>query len=266
MNNNKPNIYFDSHCHIDNQTFNTNIHTDITSNQIKLICPATHTNSFEHTIITCLEHNYYFTLGIHPLYSQDVNSQHIEILKQYITKYIDHPYFLGIGEIGLDGVCNIDINQQIYTFEHQLKLANLFDLPVITHIRKSQDQVLKYLRKYNIKKGIAHAFNGSLQQTNEYIKQGFKLGFGGNISFDRALQIRKLAQNLDIEHILLETDAPDMPPSWAYKQVNIPTNIIGIYACMAELRNIEMCELKQSIMQNIFNIFSAKMNIMMITA
>jgi TatD DNase family protein len=244
--------YWDSHCHLNLCNTKDII---LEHERIKLICPATHLDSFENMIAHCLNAKQYFTLGIHPLFSQNMHAEHIIILKKYIIQYLEHPYFVGVGEIGLDGVSNIHMAQQLFVFKEQLKLANNFELPVILHIRKAQDMVLKYIKIYNPRTGIAHAFNGSIQQANAYIKQGLKLGFGGNITFERALNIHKLLKYLSIEHIVLETDAPDMPPSWAKNQANTPLNIKGIYACYAQIKNIEVADLQIYMHDNINKIY-----------
>jgi len=96
-------------------------------------------------------------------------------------------------------------------------------------VRRSADGLLKHLRAMRsqgrpIAGGIAHAFNGSLQQAHAFLDLGFKLGFGGAMTFDRALQIRRLAQQLPDDAIVLETDAPDIPPHWLYQTAQAREN------------------------------------------
>jgi TatD DNase family protein len=135
-------------------------------------------------------------------------------------------------------------------YEAQLKLANEFDLPVILHVRHAQDTVIKYLRKYRINTGIAHAFNGSFSQAQAYIKQGMKLGFGGMMTFDKANQIRRLARELPIESLVLETDAPDIPPAWAYKQNNYSHYLPRIAQSLQELREMDAVSLSEQLKKN----------------
>jgi len=154
---------------------------------------------------------------------------------------------VAIGEIGLDhfqsrigspGVHEEDLAQQEFFFVEQLKLARKYDLPVLLHIRRANDQVLKNLRRIRVPGGIAHAFNGSLQQAQEYLKLGFKLGFGGAFTYTRATNLRKLAAELPLESIVLETDGPDIPPEWIAKQRNEPAELPRIAATLADLRGI----------------------------
>ena len=156
-----------------------------------------------------------YTLGIHPLYINRAQESDIDALKDQIEQSLDDPRFVGIGEIGLDYfVEGLDPQRQEFFFHKQLDLAQQFQLPVILHVRRSQDAILKALRKRTVSSGIAHAFNGSHQQAEQFIALGFKLGFGGAATYDRALQIRRLLKELPLESIVTETDAPDIPPAW----------------------------------------------------
>jgi TatD DNase family protein len=177
-----------------------------------------------------------YALGIHPLYTPRATEADLLGLRTQVEAALADPRFIGIGEIGLDYFVELDEARQQHFFVEQLRIARDFDLPAICHVRKSQDQVLKGLRRMGVNLGIAHAFNGSFQQAEAFIKQGFRLGFGGNLTFDRARQIRRLAQQLPLEAIVVETDAPDIAPSWLYRQRNDPTQLVGIGEALAALR------------------------------
>ena len=123
-------------------------------------------------------------------------------------------------------------------------------MPVLCHVRKSQDQVLKHVRQIGPAGGIAHAFNGSFQQAEAYIAEGFKLGFGGNLTFTRALQIRRLAAELPLESIVMETDAPDIAPAWVHPGVNTPSEIPAIAAVLAELRGAALDDVRAATTAN----------------
>ena len=163
---------------------------------------------------------------------------------------------MAVGEIGLDFfVAELNSQElrqkQEWFYQQQLIMAREFNLPVLLHIRKSQDRVLKYLRSENIKQGIAHAFNGSLQQARQFLEQGFKLGFGGAMTWNRALQIRRLAAELQNDSIVLETDSPDIPPSWlAQNEHNTPEQIPNIANELAQLRACDLLELSAQLFQN----------------
>ena len=157
-----------------------------------------------------------------------------------IEASLDDPRFVAIGEIGLDYfVEGLDNPRQEHFYYEQLKLAREFELPVLCHVRKSQDRVLAGLRRFGVRRGIAHAFNGSFQQAGAFIAQGLHLGFGGNVTFERARQIRRLAEQLPIEALVVETDAPDIAPEWIYKQRNTPDQVPRIGEAIAALRGSE---------------------------
>ena len=180
----------------------------------------------------------------------------------------DDPRLVAVGEIGLDlfvpELCAEPAARAPATFFlAQLKLARQYDLPVILHTRRSVDQVLKGLRSVARTDwhGIAHAFNGSAQQAQSFIDLGFKLGFGGAVTYERALQLRRLAASLPLDAIVLETDAPDMPPHWLYKTaeqrdagepqgVNSPAELPRIAAVLAELRGLSVAELAAATTRN----------------
>jgi TatD DNase family protein len=125
---------------------------------------------------------------------------------------------VAVGEIGLDHfVPKRDRARQERFYLAQLALARDAGLPVILHVRRSADALLKGLRRIGVPGGIAHAFNGSEVQAALFVSLGFRLGFGGAMTHERALQIRRLAATLPEQALVLETDAPDIPPQWLYR-------------------------------------------------
>ncbi|MCM8612580.1 TatD family hydrolase [Accumulibacter sp.] len=183
--------------------------------------------------------------GIHPLYVPQVGDGDLRLLREWLERAMSAPRsVIALGEIGLDfHVAGVDVERQEYFFVEQLRIARDFGLPVLLHVRRAVDRVLKYLRRVPLPGGIAHAFNGSRQQADEFIALGFRLGFGGVLSFDRARHIRQLAATLPLSSIVLETDAPDMPPAWLAGGRNSPAELPRIAALLAELRDIGVDEL-----------------------
>ena len=173
--------------------------------------------------------------GIHPLY---VDQSGLEDLLR-LRGWLQQAPPVAVGEIGLDFyVAGLDTERQTHYFVEQLKLAREFDLPVLLHVRRAVDPVLKQLRRIGVRGGIAHAFNGSRQQADEFIKLGFVLGFGGAMTFDGSTRIRELAKTLPLESIVLETDAPDIPPAWLNRGRNSPAELPRIADTLAELRGL----------------------------
>lgn len=184
-----------------------------------------------------------YALGIHPICVPQARDDDLDYLRERVAGAMHDPRFVGIGEIGLDfflpELCTPEMRAKQERFlREQLRIARDFGLPVLTHVRRAQDQVLKHLRQIRPPSGIAHAFNGSFQQAQNFIELGFHLGFGGNMTFPRALQIRRLARELPLAAIVLETDSPDIAPHWIYPGRNSPDQLPGIGATLAELRGI----------------------------
>jgi TatD DNase family protein len=233
----------DTHCHLDAQEFDDDRDAVWARAQVAgvetCVVPAITAATFDATLSMRTRYGCPIALGLHPIYERTHRDSHIAELDSLIAR--ERP--VAVGEIGLDFfVEGLDAVRQVDIFAAQLKLAAKYDLPVLLHVRKSQDQVLKQLRRFGIRRGIAHAFNGSPQQADAYIAQGFKLGFGGTLTFERSLNIRRLAKELPLECIVLETDAPDISPAWAYKQRNEPAYLARIATEFAELRGISVEE------------------------
>jgi len=187
--------------------------------------------------------NVSYALGIHPICVPNATLEDLAALRVAIEAAMLDPKFVAIGEIGLDFfipmLCEpLMREKQDHFFREQLRMARDFGLPVLMHVRRSQDQVLKHVRQIRQVGGIAHAFNGSFQQAQMYIDLGFKLGFGGAMTYTRALQIRRLATTLPIESIVLETDAPDISPAWIHPERNSPENLPAIGRALAEMRGM----------------------------
>ena len=196
-----------------------------------------------------------YALGIHPLRTMSAADADLQALDQALAAAKDDPRLVAVGEIGLDYfVPGLDPARQELFYREQLALARRHGLPVILHVRQSADRLLKQLRRARVAGGIAHAFNGSAQQANEFVKLGFKLGFGGTLTFERALQIRRRAVDLPLSALVLETDSPDMPPHWLYRTAlqraagqaqgrNEPAQLPRIAQVLAQLRGIPVDEL-----------------------
>ena len=256
-------MWIDTHCHLDAPEFAKNlpevIQTSVDNNVQAILLPAVKAGDCKP--VRALANQYsqqipglVYTLGIHPLYTNQAQEGDISILEKEITQSLSDPRFVGIGEIGLDYfVEGLDPHKQEYFFNAQLDLAEQFQLPVILHVRRSQDAILKALRRRKIPGGIAHAFNGSFQQAEQFIELGFKLGFGGAATYERALQIRRLLTELPIDSIVTETDAPDIPPAWLREEgiaFNEPGFLPRIAKSLASIRGINEAEFSAAVWRN----------------
>ena len=198
----------------------------------------------------------FYALGIHPMYVMNLpREQSIANLREAIVSSLDDARFVAVGEIGLDGfVADLDWDTQVWFLREQLKLAREFDLPVLLHVRRAVDPVGKHLREFSITRGIAHAFNGSDVQADVFVNMGLYLGFGGTVTYERARQIRRLAENLPLESIVIETDAPDIPPSWlGAGEANFSYHLPRIAQVLADVRGISETDLSAALWCNTLN-------------
>ena len=182
-----------------------------------VLLPAVDVAGFDAVRWLAHAHGGAYALGIHPLVDRPTTATSTGCAT--LAAQRDDPRLVAVGEIGLDHfVPGLDRERQTRFYAAQLALAREFGLPVILHVRRSADDLLKHLRRTPVAGGIAHAFNGSEQQAAAFVALGLRLGFGGALTFERALQIRRLAQTLPADAIVLETDAPDIPPQWLYRR------------------------------------------------
>jgi TatD DNase family protein len=255
-------MWIDSHCHLDAAEFDTDRHAVRTAARLAgvglCVIPAVEKSNFSTVRELAHQNGDVYALGIHPLYVPRATDDDLLFLESELERLKADKHLVAIGEIGLDyfvpALCTPAMRQkQWHFYSAQLAIAKRFDLPVIVHVRRSADMLLKGLRDMAWRAssgGIAHAFNGSMQQAQTFIDLGFKLGFGGTLTYERSLQIRRLAAELPLDSIVLETDAPDIPPKWLYvtaderargknMQKNTPVQLPRIGAVLAELRRVD---------------------------
>ncbi|WP_068639376.1 TatD family hydrolase [Thauera butanivorans] len=232
-------MLIDTHIHLDAAEFDADRGQVIDAARAKgvagFVVPAVERANFDAVRGIAAENaDIGFALGIHPMYVMPARMDDVDVLDEYLGE----GGAVAVGEIGLDHfVPGIDHERQLEFFVAQLKLARRHGLPVILHVRRAIDPILKQLRRIGVPGGIAHAFNGSRQQADALIGLGFKLGFGGTMSFSGSTRIRELAAALPLGAIVLETDAPDIPPEWARGRRNEPANLLRYASILAELRS-----------------------------
>ncbi|CAM8653948.1 TatD Mg-dependent DNase [Oxalobacteraceae bacterium] len=263
----------DSHCHLDAAEFGdaaSQLAQHAAEHDVRwIVVPAVDATNFARVAqLASTLPNCVYALGIHPLYVPQAEESHLKQLREAVALALTDERFVGIGEIGLDFfvpelTTDAMREKQIYFYVEQLKIAREFSLPVILHVRRSQDMLLKHLRRISVVGGIAHAFNGSVQQAEAFISLGFVLGFGGAMTFTRALQIRRLATMLPLDAIVLETDAPDISPAWLHPGVNTPAQLPRIAAVLAELRGQPLAEIAAQTSNNVARVLPRLGNLMM---
>jgi len=258
-------MLIDTHCHLDAPAFAADraqvVAAAVAAGVCAMLIPAVARTNF--AVVRDLAHALplgAYALGIHPLCVPQAREEDLADLDAQLSHAADDTRLVAIGEIGLDFFVP-DLTQaamrarQEFFYTAQLDLARHHGLPVILHVRKSQDVLLKYLRRRPIIGGIAHAFNGSFQQAQQFMTQGFALGFGGAMTYARALQIRRLATQLPLCALVLETDAPDIAPAWlapagTRAPRNTPAQLARIAQELAQLRGLDVATLTACCTQN----------------
>ena len=267
-------MWIDTHCHLDASEFAPDVAAVRARARERgvahCVLPAVEVAGFDAVRRLAHEFGDSYALGIHPLYVKQAADADLAQLDAALTEHRDDPRLVAVGEIGLDHfVPELLISplreRQEYFYTEQLKLARKHGLPVILHVRRSADKLLQGLRSVGSGSpwlGIAHAFNGSLQQAQAFIGLGLKLGFGGALTYERAQNLRRLAKELPLEAIVLETDAPDMPPHWLYRTAeqreaglpqgrNEPGELPRIAQTLAKLRGVSESQLAQVCAANV---------------
>lgn len=230
----------DTHCHFDDISFDsdrTDLLQQMHEKQVSdLILPAITAASWPIIHQLAIQHaELHASYGLHPIYLAEHRPEHLTELKQWL----EQGDAVAVGECGLDFfVPDLDEAQQIDYFVAQLRIAKAFDLPLIIHARRSVDQVLKQIRRIGGLRGVVHSFAGSQQQVDLLMAQGFCVGIGGTVTYERAQRLRQIVASLPDEFLLLETDAPDQPDSqWRGKR-NVPTRLPVVAQMVAELRGM----------------------------
>jgi len=242
----------DTHCHLDVADFDADrnkILQKCRSQGInRIVIPSIQAETWHNVLGLCSsEEGLYPALGLHPVF---INQHHLDDISK-LELLLETTTPVAIGEIGLDFYIK-ELNQQKQThlFEAQLQIAKSNNLPVILHVRKAHEQVLQLLKKYQVKGGFSHAFNGSLQQAKQYIEMGFKLGFGGTLTYENSTKIHTLAKLLPLESIVLETDAPDMVVQSHRGQRNSPEYIMECLIALAKIRDEDVEVIAKQTTQN----------------
>lgn len=247
----------DSHCHFDAPAFDTDrkqvFERAKQAGVSHIISPAVTADSWQKLKKTTNTYtSIYPCYGLHPMFIEDHRPEHIEILEHWIEN--ENP--IAIGEIGLDYYLpdNSRENQQFY-FNAQLDIAAKHRLPVIIHARKSTEHVLQALKKRPELRGIIHSYSGSFEQARELIKRGFLLGLGGPVTWSGSRRLHKLVQQLPLDAIVLETDAPDQTGERHKGERNEPAYLVEIASKIAQLKGISVEEVQQKTTSNCHGLF-----------
>lgn len=243
---------FDTHCHIDLDDFASDrvavLEAARQAGVRDLLIPAVQRSTWPALLTLCAPEEHLFpALGLHPVYLDHHARADIDALSEAVET--SRP--VAVGEIGLDyQIETLDRDRQQFFLEGQLAVAEAHRLPVVLHVRKAHDAMLNTLKRFDLPGGFCHAFNGSLQQAQRYMEMGFCLGFGGMLTFERSNHLRRLAGDLPIEALVLETDAPDMTVASHRYERNSPEYLPEVLATLANLRDEDAEALAEATTRN----------------
>ena len=249
---------FDTHCHLDFPDFDMD-RDDVIAHSKKvgvegIVLVGVAAGMWSRMLNLARTDNiYHVALGLHPMYLLEHKAEHIQALQDAVTQYKP----IAIGEIGLDYfLTELNREKQEDLFVAQLQVAKAADLPVILHVRKAHDQVLGLLRKHKIARGIVHAFSGSEQHAEHYIKLGFKLGIGGVVTLERANKLRRIAAHMPLEAMVLESDPPDLSPASRRGQRNSPEYLPEVVTALSLLRSQDEALIAETTTRNARELFA----------
>lgn len=254
-------MLFDTHCHLDASEFDQDRPAVVAAAREagvdRMLVPAVAVANFTAVHACCAQYAGCLpAYGIHPLYVESSSDDDLLMVRHQLQRELGGELPpLAVGEIGLDFfVPAANVDRQAHFLREQLRIAVDFDLPVVLHVRRAIDAVLGQLRATRVRGGIAHAFNGSREQAEHFIKFGFCLGFGGAMTYPGSTRIRRLAAILPIESIVLETDAPDIAPAWLGRDNgrarNTPGQLFRIAEVLAELRGVAVANIVEETARN----------------
>jgi len=251
-------VIVDSHCHLDDPEFDRDREA-VVARALKAgvraqIIPAIDRGTWEKTRDACaVAPGLYPAYGMHPLLLAKHRPEHLDELAAWIER--EKPK--AVGECGLDYfVEGLDPDAQRMYFRRQLELARDFDLPVIVHARRAFEEAIGELRRVPGLRGVVHSWAGSEEQARQLFAMGFCLGLGGPVTYERAKRIRRVAVDMPLEFLLLETDAPDQPDSNRRGERNEPAHLVTVVECIARLRGIAAQEVAQAPTANASRLFA----------
>jgi TatD DNase family protein len=248
----------DTHCHLDDAEFDRDRRGVIArareAGVTRQVVPAVDAASWPKLREVCaIDDGLHAAYGLHPMLLDVHRDEHLAQLREWIER--ERP--VAVGECGLDYfVEGLDTDRQQHFFEGQLEIAREFDLPVIVHARRAVDAVIATIRRIGALRGVVHSFSGSQEQAKLLWKNGFLLGLGGPVTYDRANRLRQLAATMPIEYLLLETDAPDQPDAHIRGQRNEPSRLPNVLETIAILRGEDVDAVARATSENAERLFA----------
>lgn len=250
-------MIFDSHAHYDDERFDANRDELLMNMEKQNVCGIIHQSIDLESSKLAVEYtekypNFYAMVGIHP---QEVKAD-TQFNPEDFLPLIKNKKVVGIGEIGLDYYWDTTFKEnQKRVLEKQIDFANANSLPISFHDREAHADSLEILKKMQ-PKGVVHCFSGSVEMANEIIKQGMYIGVGGVITFKNAKKLCEVVENIPIDKILLETDAPYLAPEPFRSKLNHSGYIEFIARKIAEIKKMEYFDVLKITTENSKKLFN----------
>lgn len=250
-------MYFETHAHYDDEQY------DIDRNELLASLPAfgvtriinigADMESSHASVALAEKYGYiYATVGVHPHYVDKMTEKDMDILAE-LTK---NDKVVGIGETGLDYFRNISPREtQVYWFKRQLELVKTRNIPVIIHSREATQETFDIIKESSVRRGIIHCYAGSAEMAKEYVKMGFLIGVGGVVTYPKARNIIETVEQIPLEHIVIETDCPYLPPTPHRGTRNVSQNLKYIVQKISEIKQISHEEVAEKTFQNACALF-----------
>jgi TatD DNase family protein len=231
----------DSHCHLDLEPLKSGLTQFLqearAAGVLGFVVPGVHPDGWSGISAVAAENPLIMpAYGIHPMHAERVNDQVLDHLLELAAQGV------AIGEIGLDPAYSAPLELQERAFREQLRVAVNRRLPVLIHCRRAFQRVEQILREERADRvgGVMHAFSGSVEMAREFIRLGFAISISGTVTWNNAVKPLRIARELPLEHLVLETDAPDMTPQRYRGGFNHPAWITETALRVAEVRGISL--------------------------
>jgi TatD DNase family protein len=230
----------DSHCHLDLADFAPDLSDTLQRARAAgvdgFVVPAITARGWPNLAELAAAHaGFHPAYGLHPVFLAEHHESHLTTLPDWLAR----PECVSVGECGLDFFeSHLDVAHQERIFIEQIRLAKQLHKPLIIHARKATERVIQLLKHHGPARGVIHSYSGSLEQARQLIAMDFLLGIGGPLTYPRSTRLRALVQDIPLQYLLLETDAPDQPMFGAQGRRNEPAQIIHVAQALADARGI----------------------------
>lgn len=247
----------DTHSHINFEDYKENFDDfiqELKDNEIQnVIIPGVEPSTFDEIISLCKQYDILFgAIGVHPSEAKTYTDE----TEKRIYKLCQNKKIIAIGEIGLDYYWEQETKElQKEVFRKQLKIAEELQIPVLIHDREAHEDTFEILQEFNLKNVVFHCFSGNADFAKKCIVKGYYIAIGGVVTFKNAKDLKEVAKITPLDKLLLETDAPYLAPVPYRGKLNSPAYLKYIAQEIANLKEIDVEEVKKQTTNNAQKLF-----------